>query len=171
MIEKWKVIDGYEGVYEVSNTGKIFRKIACRKAKSRLIGHISPKGYGFVVLSKNKVKSKYPIHRLIAKYFIGNPPKNKYSINHKDGNKLNNAVSNLEYCSQKENTRHAIKKGLFKNKGVDHWKSKLSEKDIKDIRKIYKTGQISQTKLSKRYKVTQPAIYNIINKKIWRHVK
>jgi len=171
MIEKWKSIEGYDGVYEVSNTGKIFRKIACRKAKSRLIGHLSPQGYQFVVLCKNKIKSKHPVHRLIAQYFIGNPPKNKYSINHKDGNKLNNISSNLEYCSQKENTRHAIKNGLWKNKGTDHWKSRLSEKDIKEIRKIYKTGQISQTELGKRYKVTQPAIYSIVTRKLWSHVK
>lgn len=170
MIEIWKSIKEYNGVYKVSNSGFIKRVVPCAKATARQIGFTESSGYKSVVLCKNKIKAKFRIHRLVALYFIGKPPKNKQCVNHIDGNPTNNSVTNLEYCSPKENTRHAIETGLWKNKGIDHWKSRLKEKDIKYIREIYKTGKVTQTYLAKKYKVTQTAICSIINKKLWKHL-
>lgn len=77
-----------------------------------MVGDIS-KGYRRVLLSKNGVKKHFLVHRLIAETFIPKADDRNY-VNHKDGNKLNNCVSNLEWCTRSENQIHAYKKGLQK---------------------------------------------------------
>lgn len=102
----WKNISGFEN-YEISDTGII-------KSKDKLLkfGN-NGNGYLFVHLSKNGSVNRFYVHRLVASTFIPNP-ENKGIVNHKDGNKSNNCVSNLEWCSQKENIQHARKTGLVK---------------------------------------------------------
>ena len=107
MKEIWKDIKGYEGLYQVSNLGRVF------KIKSNII-HLGCKGiYASISLRKNKISRTYPVHFLVAQAFIPNP--NKYKeINHIDGNKRNNIYTNLEWCSHKENMQHSIRTGLRK---------------------------------------------------------
>ncbi len=107
MAENWKQIKGYEGLYEVSDTGKVRRD-----------GHILKpcvidrgKGYLSVALSKEGKVKKYLVHRLVATAFISNL-QNKEQVNHIDGNSLNNVVDNLEWVSNRENTIHAYNTGL-----------------------------------------------------------
>lgn len=85
--------------------------------------------YYAVKLYKNKSKKNIPIHKLVAKTFIENP-ENKPCVNHKDGNKLNNNVENLEWCTHSENTKHAYNMGL----------EKVSEMQRQNCRNIYKLG-------------------------------
>ena len=163
MIETWKSIKGYGGVYKISNKGIIKRTIPSRYATARDIGFNSCNGaskfdYRFVVLSRNDVHTKHAVHRLVAEYFIGRPPKDKYGINHKDGDTLNNIVSNLEYCSQKENVLHAIKSGLRRPGG----NYKLTDKEIGLVKKEYKAGGITQAELGRKYKVCQVSISRIL---------
>ena len=112
----WKPVVGYEGLYEVSNTGmvrSVERDIVnkngfithrqSRLLKARIIG----RGYLSVALSKNNKVNYYSVHRLVAIAFIPNE-RNKIQVNHKDGIKTNNNVSNLEWTSQSENMRHAL---------------------------------------------------------------
>lgn len=121
MKEIWKDIFNYEGLYQVSNTGKV--KSLERKSFN---GHVlitnkerflkfgnNGNGYLFVNLSKDNTQKRLYVHRLVAFAFIPNPL-NKETVNHKDGNKLNNCVENLEWCSQKENNQHARRTGLIK---------------------------------------------------------
>lgn len=96
MVEEWKIIEGYTN-YEVSNLGNI-RNI--KKNKTMTIYY--RKGYCLVKLSENNVSKEHKVHRLVAKAFIDNP--NKYlCINHKDENKSNNRVDNLEWCNHTYN--------------------------------------------------------------------
>lgn len=108
MHEIWKDIDGYENLYQVSNLGNV-RSLNYRhtrkpnniaKAKNR-------DGYSTVRMNKFGKRAVKQIHQLVAKTFIPNP-ENKPEVNHKDGNKENNQVSNLEWVTSKENTKHAI---------------------------------------------------------------
>jgi len=104
--EIWKDIKGYEGFYQVSNLGKIKslpRNNTIKQSKILKNGY-SRKGYCIVNLSKNNKVKSYRVHRLVAQAFIPNP--NNYpDVNHKDENKLNNSVDNLEWCdSQYNNT-------------------------------------------------------------------
>lgn len=114
MNEEWKAIEGYEGLYEISNLGNV-RSLNYRNKKG-CIKIMNPKntttGYYNICLMKDKKKTYPKIHRLVAQAFIPNPD-NKPIVNHIDGDKHNNAVSNLEWCTHKENTAHAINSGLF----------------------------------------------------------
>ena len=113
MKELWQPVEGYEGLYEVSDQGRVRSK-----AKGRILRPSSSgPGYSAVVLSKHgKVKTRY-IHHLVAFAFIGKRP-DGMDINHKDCDKENNAVSNLEYISHGENQRHAARMGRMSN---DNW--------------------------------------------------
>lgn len=106
--EIWKDIPEYEGLYQASNKGNI-KNI---KTGNILFGGIK-RGYREVILIKNNQRKYCLVHRLVAKTFIINPYE-KPQINHKDGNKLNNNVNNLEWCTRSENMKHAYKTGLQK---------------------------------------------------------
>lgn len=113
MQELFKYISGYEGLYQISNLGNVRSFKAVSKG-----GNLKPvyrKGYATVILRKNGVSKVHSIHRLIAEAFIPNPDNLPY-INHIDGNKSNNDISNLEWCTQLENMRHAFNTGLIKRK-------------------------------------------------------
>ena len=100
MEEIWKDIEGYEGIYQVSNNGRV-RSLLYNKIKM-LKTQTYKRGYKYIALSKNGEKKKYKIHRLVAQAFIPNP--NNYpQINHKDEDKSNNYINNLEWCTPKYN--------------------------------------------------------------------
>ena len=108
MEEIWKDIPGYEGLYQASNLGKI-RSIYRYK---KILKQYKNYGYLHVQLFKNKKQKYSRVHRLVAQTFIPNC-ENKPYVNHKDGNKQNNCVDNLEWCTAKENTHHALENGLL----------------------------------------------------------
>ena len=102
--EIWKDIPGFEGYYQVSNLGKV-RHLFKHYTKIKKTT-IDSWGYEAISLCVNYVPSTRKIHRLVALAFIPNP-ENKPFVNHKDGNKLNNRLENLEWVTQSENVRHA----------------------------------------------------------------
>lgn len=106
--EIWKDIKNYEGLYQVSNLGKIKSINYNRTKKSKLLKFSITKGYYRVHLCKNKKIKSYFVHRLVAEAFIDNPL-NKPFINHLDCNTKNNYYKNLEWCTQKENINYAQK--------------------------------------------------------------
>lgn len=101
MEELWKDIKGYEGLYKISNTGKVKSLYKNRILKPR----IKENDYLIVSLYKNKQDKKFYIHRLVAEAFIENKDKKQF-VNHKDFNKSNNCVQNLEWVTRIENFRH-----------------------------------------------------------------
>ena len=109
MKECWKDIKGYEGIYQVSNTGKI--KSLKRTYKNRICKEkiktpvITPKGYYRVGLCKEGKTKFYYIHRLVAQTFLPNE-NNLPQVNHKDENKLNNCINNLEWCDNEYNINY-----------------------------------------------------------------
>ena len=112
MIEEWKYIAGYGNLYQVSNLGRV-RSFQPRWKKPRMIKPSIDNG-GYQILTLVGVDGTHhtkTVHRLVAGEFLEIPP---LDVNHKDGNKRNNRLSNLDYCTKSENTRHAIKNGLLK---------------------------------------------------------
>lgn len=142
MEEHWKDIQGYEGLYAVSDTGIVKTFIYNKILKPRI-----QQGYKTVVLYRNKKSKAFRVHRLVAMTFLENP-NNYEQVNHIDGNKLNNNVSNLEWCTAKQNTHHAIKNGLyFSSSHISKHQPIIIKKD-KDgnVVEIYKTVTEAATK-------------------------
>ena len=144
MEEIWKDIKSYEGLYQISNTGKIksLERYKDNHSKKQLVKEkirkqiISKTGYYTCMLNKNGKIKLFKVHRLIAEAFIPNP--NNYPIiNHKDGNKLNNDISNLEWCNYSHNGKEAYRLGLIKNNtyGIKKYnnslKIKVNQYDLK----------------------------------------
>ncbi|MBL7692606.1 MAG: NUMOD4 motif-containing HNH endonuclease [Flavipsychrobacter sp.] len=126
--EKWMPIPVYGGIYEVSDTGlvrSVDRYVDLPGEKRRRIRgkQLSPKrskdGYLFVSLSKDGVAKTHYIHRLVATAYIPNP-NGLPEVNHLDGIKTNNAVINLDWCTHRDNVRHAYANGLNLNVGENH---------------------------------------------------
>ena len=117
--EIWKPLVGYESAYEISNFGKIKSNHVINGKISNKIKktYIASNGYESVTLSLNNVKKMNQIHRLLALTFIPNPD-NFPCVNHIDGNKLNNNLSNLEWCSYSENSKHSYSIGLRKYRRI-----------------------------------------------------
>lgn len=115
MQEVWKDIEGYEGIYQVSNLGNVRsleKKVYNRTNKGKNLkmfdnGH----GYLQVILQKNKNKKSFKVHRLVANAFLDNP-NNLPQVNHKDCNRKNNNVDNLEFCSCDYNIKYASENSL-----------------------------------------------------------
>lgn len=108
------------------------------KRKSKLKGKITWDGYQEVILSDGNRRRSVRTHILVAEAFL-NPVEGKPYINHKDGNKLNNALNNLEYVTVAENTRHAVKNGSIKTKGKSF--SHLTYEEIKRIFSLHRDGK------------------------------
>ena len=101
--EIWKDIDGYESIYEISNLGRVrflkFKKIRILRNEKDVNGYLR------VTLRKDGIKKRYKVHRLVAQAFIPNP-NNLPQVNHKDEDKTNNRVENLEWCDAKYNMNY-----------------------------------------------------------------
>jgi 5-methylcytosine-specific restriction endonuclease McrA len=126
-------------------------------------------GYYQVILSNNGKSKTITIHQLVARAFIDNP-ENKKEVNHKDGNKLNNNINNLEWATNIENKRHAIKNGLIDQKGEKNYKAKLKDKDIPNIHKLL-AKEVSQKIIAKKYNVSSSTISYINKGNTWKHIK
>lgn len=101
-MEKYRDIEGYEGRYQVTSWGRVYNV-----ERERFIRYqLTEKGYARVdLIDENGKRTHYKVHRLVAKAFIKNPD-HKPQVNHIDGNKLNNSVTNLEWVTNKENVKH-----------------------------------------------------------------
>jgi hypothetical protein len=104
---EWRPVKGYEGIYEVSQAGEI-RNVKKRNILTQKVGKI---GYPIVQLSRNNKQTTKSVHRILAHAFLPNPF-NLPTVNHIDGNKQNNSLSNLEWASYSKNNKHAYETGL-----------------------------------------------------------
>ena len=131
--EVWKDIKGYEGIYQVSNFGRV--KSVARKIKLKqyikettekiMKLDLNKRGYLYVHLCKNGKYKAYRVHRLVADAFVENP-EHKDQVNHIDRNVLNNKSSNLEWCTNAENMKHAKDTGFRRGKAVENNNSILT---------------------------------------------
>lgn len=169
--EIWKDVLGYEGLYCISNFGRVKKnKPHNSDYIEKIIKYFLFNGYKRIRLTKDKISKTYKVHRLVIATFKG---QSNLACNHKDCNKLNNHIDNLEYVTNKENSKHAVMNGLYKYhpKGENHCRSKFKEKDILEIRRIYSEGNITQKNIAEMFNVKETAIWNIIHNITWKHVR
>jgi hypothetical protein len=125
-------------------------------------------GYLTLNIKKDKLRT-IRVHRILAECFLPNPD-NLPVVNHKDGNKLNNSISNLEWCTYSYNSIHAQINKLTPKPplhiGVENKQSKLTEEQVIEIRK----SNLNISELSLKYKVSKNSISNVINRKTWKHI-
>lgn len=173
-MEIWKDIEGFEGLYQISNMGRVKslpRQIASRYIpKERILSTIiSTQGYPYANFCRDGIVKRMKLHRLVAKAFIPNPD-NKPDINHIDAVRHNNEASNLEWCTKSENGLHAYRMGLNKGsrKTKNNGESNGNKKITSDTaRKIY-FDEGSNRVLAKKYGVGKTTIGSIKQGKAWR---
>jgi hypothetical protein len=170
-MEIWKDIKGFEGKYQISNTGKLLIVNYRNSGKSQVANsNVGKDGYHRVYLNVGYTKA-YLVHRLVATHFLAAPEiEDKKQVNHIDGNKSNNNVTNLEWVNAYENTAHAIRAGLFNNSGENSGQAVLEESDVVVIRKMLKTGKITQRKLADVFNVSPMTISLIEQGKTWKEI-
>lgn len=149
--EVWKEI-GATG-YEVSDLGRI------RRGERILAGSYHSDGYTFMTINGKQI----PLHRFVANAFIPNP-EHKPEINHKDGNKKNNCVDNLEWATRSENQRHAIDHHLQPT-GLSTYTGKFTEEQRKEIKDLWNDGNYSKREIARIYGVSHTCINDILNDK------
>ena len=177
LLEEWLPIIGYEGWYEVSNLGRVRslpRKVPAKLGSlaSRpgvlLRAALKRDGYPFVRLSKNGKNRVYLVHVLVAEAFIG-PRAPLYELDHKNGNKMDNAVGNLEYVTRSENMRRAFAMGLVKladQRGEKHSHAKLTRSDVIEIRRLCLEG-MTQKAVASQFGVSKGTISDAICRRTW----
>ena len=167
MNEIWKDIDGYEGLYQVSNLGNVKSLNYNRTGKERILKPgTNGSGYLHVILCKNGKIRLFKVHRLVAKAFLENPD-HKSDVNHKDENKTNNCVENLEWMTRQENINFgthnermakSLSKSVFQysldGKIIKEWPSTMQiERDLG-----FSPGNISQC-CNEKYKTAYGYIW------------
>lgn len=167
MQEEWRPIADYEG-YLISNFGRVK---SFKKGNEIILAMWSNKdGYLCVNFWKDGKRHNIKVHRIVAMTFINNPD-NLPEVNHKDGNKANNFVENLEWTTRAQNIRHAFDTGLSAPLcGERNGRHKLTQSDVDEIRKTYIKGSrvFGSRALAKKYGVTNKVICDIINNKKWK---
>lgn len=156
-------IPEYEGRYSITPDGEITSHNYQRTGVSRtLVQSRNSHGYMHVGLRDGKRAKTFHVHRLVAITFMPNP-EGYPQINHIDGNKENNSMTNLEWCTPAQNTRHAIETGLRNSCGEMSTQSKLTENEVIEILTCLKNNKSRglKTRLAMKYGVSRPLIHYI----------
>jgi hypothetical protein len=168
-MENWKDIPGWKGVYQISDHGRVK---SFRWNKEKILKIQSDRlGYQFIMLHVSAgVRDRRLIHRIVAQAFLSNP-ENKPEVNHKDLNKSNNHISNLEWNTRSENIRHSIENGHhYIPKGVEQPKAKINDEIARDIKLELRNGKMP-LEISKTLNVPYCIVKDIKRGKTWRHVE
>lgn len=171
--EEWRDVVGYEGIYSVSNLGRVRRDAPSRNSRvGRPMNLAYTKRYVLITLSKNTIQKSHSVHALVAAAFIGPRPDNQ-EVNHKDTNKHNNRSSNLEYQTRLGNAQHAAANGLYLTgeshphyrqpdawpKGNEHWTRKHPDRVIRgDRHPAHQHPETKRGELNGRATVTEDQV-------------
>lgn len=178
-MEEWQDVLGWEGVYQVSNRGRVKRIKPARGTRPGRILSTSYKnayGYPVCVLRDGDRREACLVHRLVAAVFIGPCPEG-HEVNHANGVRDDNRPENLEYVTRAENNQNILDRGVpvgaaspdYDVKGSNNPASKLTEPKVKWLRKEHAAGR-SLDYLAERCGVTKEAVWQAVNYITWKHV-
>lgn len=166
--ETWKDIPNYPP-YQISSFGRVRALPYSRKRgkkitidSGRILKQFPNKNWAYLYIMLSRYKKGFRVHRLVAQAFIPNP-QNKAEVNHKDGNKLNNHISNLEWNTASENSYHAYSTGLKK---ASLHRRKLTDDQIFEIRYLKYVGA-SIASIAREFGLHITTVYNIFTGKSW----
>ena len=162
-MQEWREVVGYCGLYEVSNTGRVYSLYTCRV----LAPGLNTKGYRFVVLHKNGTQKKFYVHRLVLAAFTGHPLTGQAAA-HLNGKRTDNRHCNLVWATYKENEAHKLLHGTVKF-GSKNAQAKLSEEQVAEIRSLSRAG-MSSYKIAPLFRVHDTNIRLIVARKTWAHL-
>ena len=173
MEEIWKNVRNYEGYYQASNLGRVKSlgkyitavHNSVRFVPGRVLKITHRADYCYVSLYVKAVCEILSVHSIVATIFIPNP-KNKPEVNHKDFNKTNNNINNLEWCTKEENRAHAIKHNRLP-RGEAHVNSKLNDFKVRVIRRC---NDLTPTEIGRVFGVGYGTISCVLARKTWNHL-
>jgi len=169
-MEQWKPVVGYEELYEVSNLGNVRQSFGGFKTKPGYVLKQPTTKAGYKRVTLYHPKKSIFVHVLMLEAFIG-PRLDGMVTNHKNGNKSDNRLENLEWTTQKHNVHHAIDLGnFFTPVGEQHGESKLTARQVKEIRRLFATGKRTKAELSRQFNVTDVLIGLIVRRQAWKHL-
>ncbi len=181
-IEEWRDVVGYEGLYQVSNLGRVKsldRIVKCPnrwggihqlKVSARFMKLVKqPRcGHFTLVLCRGGCIRGASVHKLVMGAFIGPCPEGM-EVCHNDGNPGNNHLANLRYDTHRNNQHDMIHHGTS-NRGEKHPLAKTTVKDVIRMRKLYATGNYTHAELGVMFKLNRDTVCGIVNRKSWGHV-
>lgn len=172
-VEEWRPIADWPD-YAVSDFGRVKRIKKPYSGRGRVGAILKPRystgvQYPAVNLTRDRRPQHWFVHRLVAHVFLG-PCPDGYEVNHRDGDKGNPRLSNLEYVTRSNNLRHAFENGMMSAQGEKNTRAILSDGDIRSIRAEY-TGAYGQcAALARRYGVSHATMQDIVHRRHWTHV-
>lgn len=169
MEEIWKDVPGYERIYEVSSLGNIRSLVSNKGIRRTKILSPSKSGrrYKSAVLYKDGLRTEVALHRLICMAFFG--PSEGKQVNHKNGDRFDNRIENLEYMTAQENTAHG-RRILGKCVGEKNGGAKITEKDVRDIRRRFELCASSFASMGRQYGISEVQVARICKRQIWKHI-
>ena len=178
--ETWIDIRGFEGQYQISSLGRVRsveRSVPNRwgpngktiPEKILVLNRAHRQGYIAVHLYTGSRCSRRYVHRLVAEHFVPNPSA-RPQVNHRDGDKTNNAADNLEWVTARQNCQHAIDASLYEMaRGERAGSAKLTEENVIEIRRMVAAGATHKDAAA-RFGIGRKAVTKIINRQRWAHV-
>ena len=175
MNEQWKDVPGYEGLYQVSDLGRV-RSVThkttdilgrTRTYKSKIMSGSSVNGYRHLVLHKGQKDTGFLVHRLVMLAFVGECPEGQ-QVAHGDRDKTNNKLENLRYATQKENEEDKLAHGT-RAKGEASSSALLTSSEVLDVRYLW-SYNFSGQKIADYFGVSCGCIYNIVYGNTWKHI-
>lgn len=180
MAEEWRDIPGYEGLYQVSDLGRVrsldrmtnFRR--CKKLpmlKGKVLSNSNLDAYGYpqVGLSKNNVIKTYKVHRLVLLTFIGPCPKGMETRHFPNRDRTDNRLVNLSWGTVQQNKADRLPQGTS-DRGANHPRAKLTESEVIEILHRSKSKSESQKVIAADYGIHPAHVSNILNRRIWKHI-
>jgi len=176
MTETWKEVPGYPG-YEVSDQGRVRSWRSKRYPGKRrkkpwvLRPWTNSEGYLRVSLCKDGKRDTRLVHRVVLSAFDPDPPAERFQGEHLDGSKDNNKLANLRWSTPKENNARKHEHGTQPKRGEESHQARLTEDQVREIRRLKAEEGWSFTKLGKHFGVSDVACSKIVRRKTWSHVK
>ena len=171
-MEEWRDIPGYEGLYQVSSIGRVRSFVSWRGKVDRImVGSRHSDGYWQVSLRKGGKRTTRKVHVFVLAAFVG-PVPNGMEINHINGNKQDNRLENLEYCSRSENLLHSYRvldRKRAHNAG-EKGNSRLIESDVRRIRYLFGTGKYTKKELGDMFGIRPGTVQAIVHRRRWKHI-